>query len=89
MTAITFDTLKFTKRLEEAGVPRKQAEAQAEAFREAQETQLDELATKRDVMELKRDIKELELRLMHDLTLRFGGMLAVAVAVIVMIGKLL
>ena len=45
MTAITFDTLKFTKRLEEAGVPRKQAEAQAEAFRDAQEAQLGDLVT--------------------------------------------
>ena len=82
MTAITFDTLKFTKRLEEAGVPRKQAEAQAEAFRDAQEAQLGDLVTK---SVLREEMKELELRL----TLRFGGMLAVAVAVIVMIGKLL
>ena len=32
MTAITFNTLKLTQRLEEAGVDRKRAEAQAEAL---------------------------------------------------------
>ena len=40
MTAITFDTLKFAKRLREAGVPDSQAEAIAEAFREASSEEL-------------------------------------------------
>jgi hypothetical protein len=31
MTTIAFDTLKFAQRLEQAGVPRNQAEAFAEA----------------------------------------------------------
>ena len=35
MTAVTFDTLKFAKKLEAAGFPTSQAEAMAEAFREA------------------------------------------------------
>ncbi len=35
MTAITFDTLKFARRLTQAGVPREQAEAEAEALIEA------------------------------------------------------
>jgi hypothetical protein len=38
---------------------------------------------------LHRDMKELELRLKHDLTLRLGGMLAAAVAVIAALVKLL
>ena len=32
MTAITFDTLKFANKLKLAGVPDKQAEAEAEAL---------------------------------------------------------
>lgn len=35
MTAITFDTLKFARRLENSGIPGQQAEAIAEAFKEA------------------------------------------------------
>lgn len=35
MSAVTFDTLKFAKTLERAGVPVEQAEAMAEAFRDA------------------------------------------------------
>lgn len=35
MATITFDTLKFVKKLEAAGVPPEQAEAFAEAFRDA------------------------------------------------------
>ena len=33
MTAITFDTHKFVRRLKEAGLPEMQAEAIADAFR--------------------------------------------------------
>ena len=35
MSAVTFDTLKFAKTLEKAGLPAAQAEAIAEAFRDA------------------------------------------------------
>jgi hypothetical protein len=35
MSTIAFDTLKFSERLEKAGVPREQAKAIAEAFNEA------------------------------------------------------
>ena len=35
MTVITFDTLKFTKKLEKSGLPPERAEAIAEAFKEA------------------------------------------------------
>ncbi len=40
MTAVTFDTLKFAKKLEAAGLPTPQAEAIADAFREATSEQL-------------------------------------------------
>lgn len=40
MTAVTFDTLKFAKKLEAAGMSAPQAEAIADAFREATSEQL-------------------------------------------------
>jgi len=49
MAAVTFDTLKFSKRLEEAGVPQAQAESQAQALAEVLDARLSELATKQDL----------------------------------------
>lgn len=67
MTAVAFDTLKFVRRLKEAGVPSAQAEAEAEVLAEIFETNLSELATKRDLKDLatetKRDLKDLETAL--------------------------
>jgi hypothetical protein len=40
MTAVTFDTLKFAKKLEAAGFPQAQAEAVSDAFREASSEEL-------------------------------------------------
>lgn len=58
MSAITFDTLKFAKKLESAGMPQATAEAIAEAQNEAFEemTKTKDLATKNDLMELKYDL---------------------------------
>ena len=57
---LNFDTLAYVKQLEAVGVPREQAEVQAEALRAI----IDEkLATKLDVAELKRDIKELDAKI--------------------------
>ncbi len=60
MNAIAFDTLKFAKRLKEAGFTEQQAEALADAEAEFIEQNL---ATKRDIADIKRDIKELEVTL--------------------------
>ncbi len=61
MNAITFDTLKFTRKLESKGFTKEQAEGVAEAFAEAAS---DELATKADLANLERniDVKLAELR---------------------------
>lgn len=59
MTSITFDTLKYAERLEEAGVSREQAKAFAEAQRESI-GEID-LATKAD-------LNEVESRLNNQLT---------------------
>jgi hypothetical protein len=50
MAAITFDTHRFTRKLEAAGFDPKQAEAVADAFMEAQGEA--ELVTKRDLERL-------------------------------------
>jgi len=85
--AIIFDTLAFAKKLTEGGIPKKQAETHAAALADLVDEQI---ATKKDIKELevalKRDIKELELKMKEmelRLTLRFGGMIAVAVAIII------
>ncbi len=46
MAISTFDTLKFVRRLEKAGMPTKQAEVQAEVLTEAFNVNLQELVTK-------------------------------------------
>lgn len=56
MTALTFDTLAYAKRLRDAGMPEPQAEAQATALADALKGSAADLATKAD-------LKELELRL--------------------------
>lgn len=64
MTTITFDTLKYAKRLKDAGFTESQAEALAAAQAELIE---DAVASKRDLKELegvlKRDLQEIEHRL--------------------------
>jgi hypothetical protein len=83
MATLTFDTRKFIRRLQEAGFSPQQAEAVAEAFRDAQGEA--ELATKRNIEDLRRDMKEIELRL----TIKLGAMLTAAVAITAALVKLL
>lgn len=64
VNAIAFDTLKFAKRLKEAGFTEQQAEALADAEAEFIEQNL---ATKRDIADIKRDIKELEVTLRNEI----------------------
>jgi len=78
VATITFDTLKFVKKLKAAGFGEDQAEALSEAFKESQETTIADLATKSD-------LKELEMRL----TIRVGAMMAAAIAIITAMVKLL
>ena len=101
MATLAFDTHAFVKELTQAGMP----EAQAEVLARSQATLIDEkLATKQDLKELEarltrdikeledrlaRDMRELELRLKHDLTLRLGSMMVVAIGVVAALVKLL
>ena len=56
MSAVAFDTLKYAKRLKEAGFTEQQAEALASAQVDLIEANL---ATKTDILGLKRDIEAL------------------------------
>ena len=71
MAVATFDTLKFANSLKAAGVPDKQAEAEAAAISEALAVNFKDLVTKEDLKtellqlrtELKNDNRESEQRL--------------------------
>jgi hypothetical protein len=52
MTAVTFDTLKFARTLEDAGVPKEQANVHARALVEALETGLAETVRHADLSDL-------------------------------------
>ena len=82
MSVIAFDTLKYAKRLKDSGVPDKQAEAEAEALAEVLEVNLKDLATKED---LRRDLREMEQRM----TIKLGGMMMAAIAIVAALVKLL
>ena len=79
MNAVTFDTLKFTRKLESNGFTKEQAEGVAEAFAEAAS---DELATKADLANLERniDVKLAEIRADIKLNRWMLGIVIAAVA---------
>ena len=88
--SVALDTLRFTQRLEQVGVPREQAMAHAELARDmvvadvATKDDLDTLglALRGDISALKRDVdgslRELELRM----TIKLGAIIAAAVAIV-------
>lgn len=79
MTAVTFDTLKFAKKLEAAGLPVAQAEAIADAFREATS---EELVT-RDYLDARLEAAK------GDLIKWMAGLLIAQAAVVAALVKLL
>jgi hypothetical protein len=82
MASAIFDTHAFVKRLTAAGMPVEQAEILAD---EHACMLGEQLATKQDLMPLRSDLD----RLKDQLTIRLGGMLAAAVAIIAALVKLL
>jgi hypothetical protein len=91
MNAVPFDTLKMAQRLESAGFSGPQAAVAAEALAEALVGA--DLATKGDLNSLgnglRSDMATLEARMLgaiellrRDMTTRFGGMMIVAVGVL-------
>ena len=97
MTAITFDTLAYSKKLRAVGVKEEQAEVQAEILAAVIDEQM---ASSRDLKELelamKHNLKELEFRLDHkidsleqNLILKLGGMLVVGIGAVATLVKIL
>ena len=86
MSSTTFDSLGYYEKLKEAGFSDEQARVQANAMREVIE---ERLATKADLQlledRLTSEMQKMELRI----TLKLGGMMAAAVAVVAALVKLL
>jgi hypothetical protein len=80
-----FDSLGYAKRLREAGVPRDQAEAHAEA---ARQFIMAELVTRYDLDVLRRELETRIDTLSMRLTIRMGVMVATGVATLAAIIKL-
>ena len=81
MSAVTFDTVKFAKKLETAGMSARQAEAEAWALQDALSES--ELATKQDVSELRYEFREIRTELNGKLALvqwMLAAVLALAIA---------
>ncbi len=81
-----FDTLRYSKVLEAAGVSRDQAEAHIKIIAEIVEG---DLATKEDVRELKDEMQKLEYRLIIKLSSVVGAIVTLAIAATAAVTKLL
>lgn len=80
-----FDTLKYSKILEAAGISRTHAEAQIHVMTEIVE---DELATKQDIKDLKDEMQKLEYRLVIKLGTLITAVVSIAVTILVTVLKL-
>ena len=100
MATVAFDTLRFTKRMKDAGVPERQAEAEAEALAEIFAVNLKDLASRDDLKALEErlstKIAATEERLSDKITMleqrmiiKLGGMMVAAVAIVATLVKLL
>ena len=81
-----FDTLAYAKKLKAVGVPDEVAEVQAEALAEIVE---ERLTTKRDLKELEERLINRLNELEYKITIRLGAMLAVGIAAVSALVKLL
>lgn len=81
MNANSIDTLGIFDRLKKSSFTEDQAHAISEIFKDVQEENLKSIATKAD---LKYELTQLK----YDLTLRMGGIMAAAVAILTAIIKL-
>lgn len=84
MTAVPFDTLKYARKLRDAGVPPDQAEGMADALVDSMAAS--DLATKSDLQHFatKSDLREVELRL----TIRMGVIVAAGVGLMLTLDRL-
>ena len=80
-----FDTLKYSKVLEAAGISRVQAEAHIQIVSEIVEG---DLATKQDIKDLQSEIERLEYRLVIKLSAIVGTIVTLAIAITAAIAKI-
>ena len=78
MSTATFDTLSAARKLEAAGVERRQVEAHAEALREAVSADPDALATKAD---LDAKLAGLETRMYRALWIQAAALIGTQLAI--------
>ena len=95
MSTITFDTLKFSQRLEKAGATREYAIAEAEALSEVFEMGTQDLATKADVLnssiQLRSEMREMRSELTGEMKLvrwMVGLSLALSTGTVALLAKL-
>lgn len=81
MTAVTFDTHAFVKRLKDKGLPENQAEAIIDVMRDVREQSLSDTATKADIRDIKAELREMELRLKLHLGTMIVGLGGVLIAI--------
>ena len=83
--AYTFDSLGYSKKLRDGGVPREQAEAHAEA---ARDFMMAELATKADLLALKQELQtSIDTQTLR-LTVRLGTIVVVGIGALAAVLKL-
>jgi hypothetical protein len=87
MATLTFDTHKFIRRLQEGGFDAKQAEAVADAFREASGEA--EVASKQDLRELELRLEAKISDIKFDLVKWIAGMLLAQAGLVAALIKLL
>ena len=91
MPAVTFDPVGYMRKLEESGVPRQQAETQADTLRQVleqyDEASRKEMATKGDIKDLRLEIEKVRGEIkMSELRL-IKWQLGIGFAIIVIIAK--
>jgi hypothetical protein len=74
---LRIDTLKFVRKLTEAGMDRRQAEAIADGLIEADTS---ELATKTDIAELRVEMREMKAEIFRAMLIQAGTIVGLTVA---------
>jgi hypothetical protein len=80
MASVGFDTLRFAKRLRDAGFSEVQAETVADALRESFSS--GELATKTDIIQLRAELADVKAEIIKWM---FGAMLAQGALVVTLV----
>lgn len=92
MTTLVFDTHSFVKKLTAAGMPEAQAEIlateQANLIENRLATKHDISLVHKDLEQLRKDMLSIKRETINEMTIRFGGMLVVAVGALATILKL-